>query len=152
SRERRRPRGPTKSTKTASPPSVISKEESMNITRRRLMAGGLAPPPPPPAGPRAVAPSPAPPQTSPHFPPPRGNEGDFRDRLCKRFAADVEKKTNGALKFEIYANSSLMKVNSQFSAMRKGALDLSLVPISYSGGEVPELNIGLLPALVPSYE
>ena len=25
-------------------------------------------------------------------------EGDFRDRLCRRFAADVEKKTNGALK------------------------------------------------------
>ena len=45
-----------------------------------------------------------------------------------------------------------MKVNSQFSALRRGALDLSLVPLSYAGGEVPETNIGLLPALVPSYE
>ena len=36
--------------------------------------------------------------------------------------------------------------------LRKGALDLSLVPLSYAGGEVPETNIGLLPALVPSYE
>ncbi len=45
-----------------------------------------------------------------------------------------------------------MKVNSQFSALRKGALDLSLVPMSYAGGEVPETNIGLMPALVPSYE
>ena len=45
-----------------------------------------------------------------------------------------------------------MKVNSQFSALRTGALDLSLVPLSYAGGEVPETNIGLLPALVPSYE
>lgn len=80
------------------------------------------------------------------------NEGDFRDRLVRRFAQDVEKKTNGALKFDIYPNSSLVKVNSQFGALRKGALDMSLVPISYSGGEVPELNIGLLPALVPSYE
>ncbi|QPI48705.1 TRAP transporter substrate-binding protein DctP [Massilia antarctica] len=45
-----------------------------------------------------------------------------------------------------------MKTNSQFSAMRKGALDLSLVPLSYSGGEVPEVNIGLMPGLVTTYE
>src|SRR5881275_3096272 len=80
------------------------------------------------------------------------DQGDFRDRLCRRFAQDVEKRTNGALKFDIYPNSSLVKVNSQFSALRRGALDLSLVPLSYAGGEVPETNIGLLPALVPSYE
>ena len=79
-------------------------------------------------------------------------EGDFRDRLCRRFAADVEKQTKGALKFEVYPNSSLMKVNSQFAALRKGALDLSLVPLSYAGGEVPETNIGLMPGLVTSYE
>ena len=80
------------------------------------------------------------------------NDGDFRDRLCRRFAADVEKRSNGALKAAVYPGSSLMKTNSQFSALRKGALDLSLVPLSYAGGEVPETNIGLMPALVPSYE
>lgn len=79
-------------------------------------------------------------------------EGDFRDRLVRQFAAEVQKRTNGALKFEIYPGSSLMKTNAQFSAMRKGALDLSLVPLSYAGGEVPEVNIGLMPGLVPSYD
>ncbi len=79
-------------------------------------------------------------------------EGDFRDRLCRRFAADIEKRSNGALKATVYPGSSLMKTNSQFAALRKGALDLSLVPLSYAGGEVPETNIGLMPALVPSYE
>ena len=79
-------------------------------------------------------------------------EGDFRDRLCRMFAAEVEKKTKGELKFEIYPGSSLMKTNAQFSAMRKGALDLSLVPLSYAGGEVPEVNIGLMPGLVTSYD
>jgi len=79
-------------------------------------------------------------------------EGDFRDRLCRRFAADVEKRTGGALKATVYPGSSLMKTNSQFSAMRKGALDMGLVPLSYAGGEVAETNIGLMPALVPSYE
>src|SRR5439155_15955012 len=79
-------------------------------------------------------------------------EGDFRDRLCRMFAAEVQKRTKGALKFEIYPGSSLMKTNAQFSAMRKGSLDLSLVPLSYAGGEVPEVNIGLMPGLVVSYE
>ncbi|MDY0744165.1 TRAP transporter substrate-binding protein DctP [Paucibacter sp. R3-3] len=79
-------------------------------------------------------------------------EGDFRDRLCRRFAAEVEKRTSGALKATVYPGSSLMKTNAQFSAMRKGALDMSLVPLSYAGGEVGETNIGLMPALVPSYE
>ncbi|MEO8754473.1 MAG: TRAP transporter substrate-binding protein DctP [Casimicrobiaceae bacterium] len=79
-------------------------------------------------------------------------QGDFRDRLCRKFAADVTAKTNGALKFEIYPGSSLVKVNSQFSAMRKGALDMSLVPLSYAGGEVAETNIGLMPGLVTSYD
>jgi TRAP-type transport system periplasmic protein len=86
------------------------------------------------------------------FPGGQGSDSDFRDRLCRRFAEQVEKRTNGALKAAVYPGSSLMKVNAQFSSMRKGALDMSLVPISYSGGEVAELNIGLMPALVPSYE
>ncbi len=77
--------------------------------------------------------------------------GDFRDRLVRRFAADVEKRTNGALKFEFYPNSSLMKTVAQFSALRKGALDLSLYPLAYAGGEVPEVNIGLMPSLVSTY-
>jgi hypothetical protein len=79
-------------------------------------------------------------------------EGDFRDRLCRKFAAEVEKRTNGALKAAVYPGSSLMKTNAQFSSMRKGALDMTLVPLSYAGGEVPETNIGLMPALVPSFE
>ncbi|MDQ1833335.1 TRAP transporter substrate-binding protein DctP [Massilia scottii] len=80
------------------------------------------------------------------------NEGDFRDRLCRMFAAEVEKRSKGTLKFSVYPGSSLMKTNSQFSAMRKGALDLSLVPLSYAGGEVPEVNIGLMPGLVTTYD
>jgi TRAP-type transport system periplasmic protein len=79
-------------------------------------------------------------------------QGDFRDRLVRMFASEVEKRTKGGLKFEIYPGSSLMKTNAQFSAMRKGALDMSLVPLSYAGGEVPETNIGLMPGLVTSYD
>lgn len=79
-------------------------------------------------------------------------QGDFRDRLCRMFAAEVEKRTNGALKLEVYANSSLMKTNAQFSALRRGALDMSLYPIAYAGGDVHACNLGLMPCLVTSYE
>jgi TRAP-type C4-dicarboxylate transport system substrate-binding protein len=80
------------------------------------------------------------------------DEGDFRDRLCRKFAAEIERRTSGALKATVYPSSSLMKTNAQFGAMRKGALDLSLVPLSYAGGEVPETNLGLMPGVVTSYE
>jgi TRAP-type C4-dicarboxylate transport system substrate-binding protein len=86
------------------------------------------------------------------FPGGSADEGDFRDRLCRKFAAEVEKRSNGALKAQVYAGSSLMKTNAQFSAMRKGALDMSLYPLPYAGGEVQETNIGLMPGLIPSYE
>lgn len=78
--------------------------------------------------------------------------GDFRDRLCRMFAAEVEKRTRGALKFSIYPSSSLVKANAQFGALATGTLDMSLLPLSYAGADVPELNIGLMPGLVTSYE
>jgi TRAP-type C4-dicarboxylate transport system substrate-binding protein len=80
------------------------------------------------------------------------DQGDFRDRLCRRFGAELTKRTGGALESQVYPNSSLMKTVAQFSALRKGALDLSLYPISYGGGEFAELNIGLMPGLVSSYK
>ena len=45
-----------------------------------------------------------------------------------------------------------MKTVAQFSALRRGALDLTLYPLAYAGGEVPEVNVGLMPSLVASYE
>jgi len=79
-------------------------------------------------------------------------EGDFRDRLCRMFAAETERRTKGKLKFSIYPAASLMKSEAQIPALSKGALDLSLVPLSYAGAELPELNIGLMPGLVTSYD
>ena len=79
-------------------------------------------------------------------------EGDFRDRLARKFAQEVEKRSNGQLKFEIYPSSSLVKTFSQFGALRKGTLDMSVLPLAYGGGEVPEVNITLMPTLITSYE
>ena len=80
------------------------------------------------------------------------DKGDFRDRLCRVFAAELAKRTGGEVTAEIYPNSSLIKTNAQFSAMRKGALDISLYPLPYAGGELPETNIALMPGLVSTYD
>ncbi|NEW93095.1 TRAP transporter substrate-binding protein DctP [Rhodopseudomonas sp. BR0M22] len=80
------------------------------------------------------------------------DKGDFRDRLCRKFAEEIGKRSGGELVGEVYPGSSLIKTNAQFSAMRKGALDLSLYPMPYAGGEVPETNIGLMPGLVSTYD
>ncbi|WP_375465332.1 TRAP transporter substrate-binding protein DctP [uncultured Methylobacterium sp.] len=86
------------------------------------------------------------------FPSANGDQGDFRDQMCRRFAKEVAVRTDGALEIQVYPGSSLMKTNSQFGAMRKGALDMSLWPLAYASGEAPETSIGLMPALVGSYE
>jgi len=124
----------------------------MTLSRRHVLTGALA-------APAVIAVtrlgSAAPAKTlkiSHQFPGGTIDEGDFRDRLCKKFAVELEKRTNGEIAAQVYPNSSLMKTVAQFSALRKGALDLSLYPISYAGGEVPETNIGLMPGLVSSYK
>jgi TRAP-type C4-dicarboxylate transport system substrate-binding protein len=80
------------------------------------------------------------------------DKGDFRDRLCRKFAEEISKRSGGELVGEVYPGSSLIKTNAQFSALRKGALDLTLYPLPYAGGELPETNIGLMPGLVATYD
>jgi len=80
------------------------------------------------------------------------DEGDFRDRIARKFAQEVEKRTNGSLKFEIYPAGSLVKAKQQFDAMSRGALDMSVFPLAYQGGKIPMVNITLMPALVTDYE
>ncbi len=123
----------------------------MPVTRRQFVLGIAAVPAATMLG-RVSAAAPRALKISHQFPGGTADQGDFRDRLCRKFAAEIEKRSNGALKGEVYAGSSLMKTNAQYNAMRRGALDCSLLPISYAGGEVPEFNLGLMPGLVTSYE
>jgi TRAP-type C4-dicarboxylate transport system substrate-binding protein len=119
---------------------------SMKLTRRAAL-GALAMPAligRAQAAPRLL-------RISHQFPASSGDSGDFRDRMCRRFAELVGARTGGELQFEIYANASLMKTFSQINGLRKGALDMGLVPLTYAGGEIHEMNITFMPALVTSY-
>jgi TRAP-type C4-dicarboxylate transport system substrate-binding protein len=118
------------------------------ITRRHVLASAIA-------APALLRFAPAQAATtlkiSHQFPGGTIDKGDFRDRLTRKFAEEIGKRSGGELTGEVYPNSSLIKTNAQFAAMRKGALDLSLYPLPYAGGELPETNIGLMPGLVSTY-
>ena len=119
------------------------------ITRRHVLASAIAAPALLHYG-RAEAATTL--KISHQFPGGTIDKGDFRDRLTRKFAEEITKRSGGELTAEIYPNSSLIKTTAQFSAMRKGALDLSLYPLPYAGGELPEANIALMPGLVSTYE
>src|SRR3979411_2494242 len=119
------------------------------LTRRHVLASALAAPAILRFGPAHAATTL---KISHQFPGGPAATGYFRDRLTRVFAAEVAKRSGGEIAAEIYPNSSLIKTNAQFSAMRKGALDISLYPLPYAGGELPETNIGLMPGLVSTYD
>jgi TRAP-type C4-dicarboxylate transport system substrate-binding protein len=53
-------------------------------------------------------------------------------RACAGASRRNWTSADGALKANIYPGAPLMKVNPQFSSLRKGALDMTLIPLSYA--------------------
>ena len=124
----------------------------MTITRRHVLAGAIAAP--------AIIGSSAPRfgcgpyrQDFPSVPRRYGRRRAISATACAASSPPNSRSARTAsIVAQIYPNSSLMKTVAQFSAVRKGVLDISLYPISYAGGEFAELNIGLMPGLVSSYK
>ncbi len=86
------------------------------------------------------------------YPAAANEDGDFRDRLCKRFAAEVEKRTNGALRFEIYPQAKLVKPDLQLDGLKSGSLEFCLSSLNNMFAAIPELNVTQLPGVIRSYE
>ena len=121
----------------------------MDLTNRRAVLGALATSPL--WLPRIASAQPQTLNISHQFAGGKTDDGDFRDRLTHMFAEEVAKRSNGELNFKIYPDEKMMKPELQFDALRSGKLDLTLVGLSYASATMPELNIGLMPALVTSY-
>ncbi|MBE0618405.1 MAG: TRAP transporter substrate-binding protein DctP [Proteobacteria bacterium] len=79
-------------------------------------------------------------------------EGDARHDLAAEFAKAVEEKTKGELTFKIFPSQALFKSAAQYDAMAKGALDLSVFPLAYASGKIPELDVTLMPCIITSVE
>ncbi len=86
------------------------------------------------------------------FPATSGNEGDFRDRLARRFAAEVEKRTAGAIRVEVFAENKLVKPDQYVDALKAGTADFILTPVNNLFGKIPELAVTILPGVIKSYE
>lgn len=76
--------------------------------------------------------------------------GDVRDLMGRVFGDKVTEKTKGEIQFRYYPASSLFKAKEQWDAMRKGSLDMSVFPLDYASGKVPQLSITLMPCSVTS--
>ncbi|WP_240376841.1 TRAP transporter substrate-binding protein DctP [Bacillus piscicola] len=79
-------------------------------------------------------------------------EGDFRSQLAEKFVQQVEEKSDGEVTFSTYPSSSLVGAKEQYDAMLNGSLDMSVFPLDYAGGKVPEFGITLMPAMVRNHE
>ncbi|MEW5908780.1 MAG: TRAP transporter substrate-binding protein DctP [Thermodesulfobacteriota bacterium] len=75
-------------------------------------------------------------------------EADARNALAVEFGKRVEKLTNGELTFKVFPSSALFKAMAQYDAMAKGALDMSVFPLAYASGKIPELEITLMPCII----
>jgi len=78
--------------------------------------------------------------------------GDVRDQMGRIFGDKVTEKTNGEIQFRHYPAQSLFKARDQWDAMRKGALDMSVFPLDYAAGKVPQFSITLMPCTLTTVE
>jgi TRAP-type C4-dicarboxylate transport system substrate-binding protein len=79
-------------------------------------------------------------------------EGDFRSVLAQRFADRVRERTDGQVDIKIFPNNSLIeKPTQQYDAIVRGALDMSVFPLDYASGDVPQFSITLMPTMVRSH-
>ena len=81
-----------------------------------------------------------------------GEDSDFRAELAQQFADKVGEATNDQVKVKIFPNSSLVKSTEQYDAMMQGSVDLSVFPLDYASGRVPDFSITLMPAMIRNHE
>jgi TRAP-type C4-dicarboxylate transport system substrate-binding protein len=86
------------------------------------------------------------------WPAAESGEGDFRAVLAQRFSDQVKEETDGQVTVKIFPNNTLGKATEQYDSMMTGATDMSVLPLDYASGRVPQYSITLMPALVRSHE
>lgn len=61
-------------------------------------------------------------------------------------AADVD------LTIKIFGSKSLFKPREQYKPLSRGQLDMTVLPLSYAGGQQPAYNLTLMPGLVKNHD
>lgn len=81
-----------------------------------------------------------------------GEDGDFRSELAQQFADKVAEETEDQVSVKIFPGSSLVESTEQYDAMMQGSVDMSVFPLDYASGRVPDFSVTLMPALVRNHE
>jgi len=81
-----------------------------------------------------------------------GEDSDFRSELAQQFADKINEETDGQVSVQVFPNSSLVESTEQYDAMMQGAVDMSVFPLDYASGRVPDFSVTLMPALVRNHE
>ena len=77
---------------------------------------------------------------------------DARDRATRVFVEEVN-KVDPSLKFRIFPGSSLnIKPLAQLDALQAGSLEMSVFPMSYAVGKIPEMSITIMPGTITSLD
>ncbi len=76
---------------------------------------------------------------------------DVRHQIAEIVAEEVAAADVG-LEITIYPSKSLFKPREQYRPLSRGRLDMTVLPLSYAGGERPAYNLTLMPGLVKNHD
>ncbi len=76
---------------------------------------------------------------------------DVRHKVAQMVADDVA-AANVDLEIKIFGSKSLFKPREQYKPLSRGQLDMSVLPLSYAGGQQPAFNLTLMPGLVKNHD
>ncbi len=80
-----------------------------------------------------------------------GGIGDVRDEMVQIVAREVN-DANVGVTIRVYPGQSLFKAADQWSAIVRGQLDITALPLDYASGRHPQFNATLMPGLVKNHD
>lgn len=76
---------------------------------------------------------------------------DIRHQVAQ-IVADEVAAANVDLDIKIFGSKSLFKPREQYKPLSRGQLDMTVLPLSYAGGQQPAYNLTLMPGLVKNHD
>ncbi|WP_368344493.1 TRAP transporter substrate-binding protein DctP [Pelagovum sp. HNIBRBA483] len=75
---------------------------------------------------------------------------DVRHKVAQMVADEVA-AAGVDLEITIYPSQSLFRAREQYTPVSRGQLDMTILPLSYAGGQQPAYNLTLMPGLVRNH-
>ncbi|TNF64995.1 MAG: ABC transporter substrate-binding protein [Rhodobacteraceae bacterium] len=79
------------------------------------------------------------------------SDKDVRHQVAQ-IVADEVAAAGVDLEIRIFPTESLFKAREQYTPLSRGQLDMTVLPLSYAGGQQPAYNLTLMPGLVKNHD